>query len=141
MGHFGLRTRWLINSTPYTSSRPCSPSQLNVNAGSDSENAGLEGSDVAIPASVTERAERKSRKALQGIGLKRVAGITRVTMKRPRGVSRSGGVARKKAKGIHGKDVERAGLEAAQSMQQEGQRRKIASSKGWIIAPYHRIPH
>ncbi|CAO1624261.1 unnamed protein product [Sympodiomycopsis kandeliae] len=43
------------------------------------------GSDVAIPAHITHRAERKSRKSLQGIGLKKVNGITRVTMKRPRG--------------------------------------------------------
>lgn len=38
---------------------------------------------------VASRAERKSRKALQGIGLKKVGGITRVTMRRPRGVSRA----------------------------------------------------
>lgn len=43
------------------------------------------GSDVSIPASVQHRGERKSRKSLQGLGLQRVSGITRVTMKRPRG--------------------------------------------------------
>ncbi|PWN20601.1 nascent polypeptide-associated complex, alpha subunit [Microstroma glucosiphilum] len=59
---------------------------LNVNAGPTSdEDAGYDGADVAIPASLSHRAERKSRKSLQGIGLKKVAGITRVTMKRPRG--------------------------------------------------------
>lgn len=42
---------------------------------------------MAIPSSVSNRGERKSRKSLQGIGLKKVNGITRVTMKRPRGVS------------------------------------------------------
>lgn len=69
--------------------RPLAPClQLNVNAGPTSdEDAGYDGADVAIPASLSHRAERKSRKSLQGIGLKKVAGITRVTMKRPRGVS------------------------------------------------------
>jgi nascent polypeptide-associated complex subunit alpha len=33
------------------------------------------------------RNEKKSRKALEGLGLKRVEGITRVTLRRPRGVS------------------------------------------------------
>jgi nascent polypeptide-associated complex subunit alpha len=31
--------------------------------------------------------EKKSRKALEGLGLKKVEGITRVTLRRPRGVS------------------------------------------------------
>ncbi|CAO1629438.1 unnamed protein product [Jaminaea pallidilutea] len=47
--------------------------------------AAVEGGDITIPASVQNRGERKSRKSLQGIGLKKVSGITRVTMKRPRG--------------------------------------------------------
>ncbi|PWN28985.1 nascent polypeptide-associated complex, alpha subunit [Jaminaea rosea] len=58
---------------------------IQVNNGSDSEAPAAEGADVAIPASVQNRSERKSRKSLQNIGLKRVSGITRVTMKRPRG--------------------------------------------------------
>ena len=64
-------------------------SQIQVNNGSDSDaaGAGAEGADVSIPASIQNRSERKSRKSLQNIGLKRVTGITRVTMKRPRGVS------------------------------------------------------
>ena len=33
------------------------------------------------------RNEKKSRKALEGLGLKKVEGITRVTLRRPRGVS------------------------------------------------------
>lgn len=36
------------------------------------------------------RNEKKSRKALEGLGLKRVEGITRVTLRRPRGVSQIG---------------------------------------------------
>lgn len=43
------------------------------------------GADVHASDKVASRAERKSRKALQGIGLKKVGGITRVTMRRPRG--------------------------------------------------------
>lgn len=62
------------------------PSQLQV--GGDSVEVDS-GADVSLAAHVTNRAERKSRKQLQGIGLKRVSGITRVTMKRPRGVSRT----------------------------------------------------
>lgn len=47
------------------------------------------GADVNASDKVANRAERKTRKQLQGIGLKKVAGITRVTMRRPRGVSTS----------------------------------------------------
>ncbi|WFD00434.1 GAL4 enhancer protein [Malassezia yamatoensis] len=41
--------------------------------------------EVGVPDRVQSRAERKSRKALQNIGLKQVAGIKRVTLRRPRG--------------------------------------------------------
>lgn len=61
--------------------------QLQVNNGSDSEAVAAEGADVSLTEAIENKGERKSRKQLQGIGLKRVAGITRVTMKRPRGVS------------------------------------------------------
>lgn len=58
--------------------------------GSDDEGAAAAGgkADVTISDAVTSKAERKARKQLQGIGLKRVQGINRVTMRRPRGVSR-----------------------------------------------------
>lgn len=59
------------------------PLQLNVQE-FDSDDAGA---DVHASDKVASRAERKSRKALQGLGLKKVGGITRVTMRRPRGVS------------------------------------------------------
>ncbi|KDN40267.1 nascent polypeptide-associated complex, alpha subunit [Tilletiaria anomala UBC 951] len=55
---------------------------INVNQ-DDSSDAG--DGEVAIPDRVQSRAERKSRKALQGLGLKKIDGITRVTMRRPRG--------------------------------------------------------
>ena len=48
--------------------------------------AGL-GGEVSISDAVQSKAERKSRKSLQGIGLKKVNGVNRVTMRRPRGVS------------------------------------------------------
>ena len=46
-----------------------------------------EGGEVAITDAVQSKAERKARKSLQGIGLKKVVGVNRVTMRRPRGVS------------------------------------------------------
>ena len=57
--------------------------QLNVHETVDSDDNG----EVSVTDKVQSRAERKSRKALQNLGLKRVDGITRVTMRRPRGVS------------------------------------------------------
>lgn len=45
------------------------------------------GDDVSVPERVQSRAERKSRKSMQNIGLKPVPGIKRVTLRRPRGVS------------------------------------------------------
>ena len=60
-------------------------SQLQLNVQEfESDDAGA---DVHASDKVASRSERKSRKALQGIGLKKVGGITRVTMRRPRGVS------------------------------------------------------
>ena len=50
----------------------------NVEAGSDNDVAGLD--------KIQSRAERKARKALLGLGLKKVPGITRVTLRRPKGV-------------------------------------------------------
>lgn len=77
-----------LRPTPWFS-LPCDlTTQLQVNNGADADAvAADDGADVSIPASVQNKGERKSRKQLQGIGLKKVAGITRVTMKRPRGVS------------------------------------------------------
>lgn len=37
---------------------------------------------------IQSRSERKARKALLGLGLKKVSGITRVTLRRPKGVRR-----------------------------------------------------
>lgn len=42
--------------------------------------------EVDVPERIQSRAERKSRKTLQNIGLKKVPGIQRVTLRRPRGV-------------------------------------------------------
>lgn len=56
--------------------------QLKVqDAGADAEDT-----EVGVPDRVQSRAERKSRKALQNIGLKRIPDIKRVTLRRPRGV-------------------------------------------------------
>lgn len=45
--------------------------------------------DVSVPERVQSRAERKSRKSMQGIGLKHIPGIRRVALRRPRGVRRA----------------------------------------------------
>lgn len=50
--------------------------------GSDGEVGGL---DAGLD-KIQSRAERKARKALIGLGLKRVPGITRVTLRRPKNV-------------------------------------------------------
>lgn len=57
---------------------------------SDHEAEAVEaGSDGEVGANLEKfqsRAERKARKALIGLGLKKVAGINRVTLRRPKGV-------------------------------------------------------
>lgn len=56
--------------------------QVAVDAGSDAE--GDVGGNFD---KLQSRAERKARKALLGLGLKKVPGINRVTLRRPKGVS------------------------------------------------------
>lgn len=45
----------------------------------------IEAGDVHVSEAIENRAERKSRKGLQGLGLVRVPGIARITMRRSRG--------------------------------------------------------
>ncbi|KOS15105.1 nascent polypeptide-associated alpha subunit [Malassezia pachydermatis] len=52
----------------------------------DNTEVEAENGEVSVPDRVQSRAERKSRKALQNIGLKKVSGIQRVTLRRPRGL-------------------------------------------------------
>lgn len=63
-----------------------------VSSSSDSEPEAGEG-EANIPAgsavAVHSRNEKKARKAIGKLGLKHVPGITRVTLRRPKGVSRS----------------------------------------------------
>lgn len=58
---------------------------------SDSDDAGEAEGDTSIPAgsqvAVHSRNEKKARKAIGKLGLKHVPGITRVTLRRPKGVS------------------------------------------------------
>ena len=53
----------------------------------------LENQDVDVNENSADlpqsRAERRSRKLMQGVGLKKVEGIQRVTLRRPRGVRHS----------------------------------------------------
>src|ERR1700759_5704861 len=57
----------------------------------DSEPELVEAGDASIPAGSTvaihSRNEKKARKAIAKLGLKHVEGITRVTLRRPKGVS------------------------------------------------------
>jgi nascent polypeptide-associated complex subunit alpha len=59
---------------------------------SESE-AEAEGGEVNIPAGSTvaihSRNEKKARKAIAKLGLKHIEGISRVTLRRPKGVSRT----------------------------------------------------
>ena len=58
---------------------------------SDSDIDAGEGGDATIPAgssvAIHSRNEKKARKAIAKLGLKHVEGITRVTLRRPKGVS------------------------------------------------------
>jgi nascent polypeptide-associated complex subunit alpha len=47
----------------------------------------LEESEISAADTPQSRGEKKARKAIKALGLKKVDGITRVTMRRPRGVS------------------------------------------------------
>lgn len=61
----------------------------------DHDHEGHDHDDVAeVPLDkIQSRAERKARKALLGMGLKRITGINRVTMRRPKNVSDAGSTA------------------------------------------------
>ena len=50
------------------------------------ENLTLEDTEGAGNIDIQSRPERKARKALEGLGLKRVTGIQRVTLRRPKNV-------------------------------------------------------
>lgn len=62
-----------------------------ASSSSDSEAEGAGEGEASIPAgsavAVHSRNEKKARKAIGKLGLKHVPGITRVTLKRPKGVS------------------------------------------------------
>lgn len=63
-----------------------------VEDASDSSDSDVEeGGDATIPAgssvAIHSRNEKKARKAIAKLGLKHVEGITRVTLRRPKGVS------------------------------------------------------
>jgi nascent polypeptide-associated complex subunit alpha len=63
------------------------PKLQEIDDDAEEEESGVAlGQDVQLTDAISSKAERKARKQLQGIGLKRVQGINRVTMRRPRGV-------------------------------------------------------
>jgi nascent polypeptide-associated complex subunit alpha len=53
----------------------------------ENENEEEDPTSAAALEKIQSRAERKARKALLGLGLKKVSGITRVTLRRPKNVS------------------------------------------------------
>jgi nascent polypeptide-associated complex subunit alpha len=102
----GGRTEWLeiINDSPFTNMaahiEEVSDHEGHDHAGHDHaghDHAGhdhahegqveLDPTSNAALEKIQSRPERKARKALLSLGLKKVPGITRVTMKRPRNVS------------------------------------------------------
>lgn len=61
-----------------------------VEDASDSSDSEAEGGEASLPSggvTVHSRNEKKARKAIAKLGLKHVEGITRVTLRRPKGVS------------------------------------------------------
>lgn len=62
-----------------------------ASSSSDSDDEGEGEGDANIPAgsqvAVHSRNEKKARKAISKLGLKHIPGITRVTLRRPKGVS------------------------------------------------------
>jgi nascent polypeptide-associated complex subunit alpha len=81
-------------SNPRIEELPDEPDKkvADVEDGSDSSDSDIEGEgDASIPAgssvAIHSRNEKKARKAIAKLGLKHVEGITRVTLRRPKGVS------------------------------------------------------
>ncbi|CAD6888277.1 unnamed protein product [Tilletia controversa] len=108
---------------------------LNV-ADSSDENEGENGGEVSVPDRIQSRTERKSRKALQNLGLKRVTGINRVTMRQPRGrlvVIQNPEVYKSAHSDVYivfgeakNEDMGLAAQQAAMSQQQEAQRHAVS---------------
>jgi nascent polypeptide-associated complex subunit alpha len=85
------RIEELEDDAPPTTKKGLATAEDDVSSSSDSDvEAGKDG-EAAIPAgssvAVHSRNEKKARKAIGKLGLKHVPGITRVTLRRPKGVS------------------------------------------------------
>jgi nascent polypeptide-associated complex subunit alpha len=85
------RIEELEDDAPPTTKKGVATAEDDASSSSDSEvEAGKDG-EATIPAgssvAVHSRNEKKARKAIGKLGLKHVPGITRVTLRRPKGVS------------------------------------------------------
>lgn len=81
-------------ANPRIEELPDEPEKKNVeveDADSDSDSDGEAEAESGVPAgasvTVHSRNEKKARKAIGKLGLKHIEGITRVTLRRPKGVS------------------------------------------------------
>lgn len=83
------RIEELPDEEPETKKEGTTAEDAAEDSSSDSDNEA--GGEAAIPAgsavAVHSRNEKKARKAIGKLGLKHVPGITRVTLRRPKGVS------------------------------------------------------
>ena len=83
------RIEELPDEEPETKKEGTTAEDAAEDSSSDSDNEA--GGEAAIPAgsavAVHSRNEKKARKAIGKLGLKQVPGITRVTLRRPKGVS------------------------------------------------------
>ena len=80
---------------PKTTKKPTAEEDDDDSSDDEAEAGEGEGGEANIPAgsqvTIHSRNEKKARKAIGKLGLKHVPGITRVTLRRPKGVSHSCG--------------------------------------------------
>jgi nascent polypeptide-associated complex subunit alpha len=85
------RIEELPDEEPDTKKTETTAEDAAEDSSSDSDNEAEAGGEATIPAgsavAVHSRNEKKARKAIGKLGLKQVPGITRVTLRRPKGVS------------------------------------------------------
>jgi nascent polypeptide-associated complex subunit alpha len=85
------RIEELEDDTPPNTKKGLATAEDDASSSSDSDAEAGKGGEATIPAgssvAVHSRNEKKARKAIGKLGLKHVPGITRVTLRRPKGVS------------------------------------------------------
>ena len=97
--HPDLSTTHVNMANPRIEELPDEPEKkgVEVEDADDTSDSEVEGGEANIPAgasvAVHSRNEKKARKAIAKLGLKHIEGITRVTLRRPKGVSTTGSMA------------------------------------------------